>query len=64
MFMTRLMSSVVLVAAALFLLLTGGSVLAVGLLFLSLIAFRELALACGVAHFGGEWEPDYLRIAQ
>ncbi len=54
MFMTRLMSSVVLVAAALFLLLTGGSVLAVGLLFLSLIAFRELALACGVAHFGGD----------
>ena len=44
----RLMSSVVLVILALVLLLTGDGVLALGMLILSLIAFRELTKACGV----------------
>lgn len=48
MFGKRLMSSVVLVILALVLLLTGGGVLALGMLILSLIAFRELTKACGV----------------
>lgn len=42
------MSSVVLVILALVLLLTGDGVLALGMLILSLIAFRELTKACGV----------------
>ena len=41
MFGKRLMSSVVLVILALVLLLTGDGVLALGMLILSLIAFRE-----------------------
>ena len=45
MFWIRLRSSVILVIAALFLLLTGGWVLAAGLFVLSLIAFRELMRA-------------------
>lgn len=48
MFGKRLMSSVVLVVLALFLLLTGGGILALGMLILSLIAFRELTKACGI----------------
>lgn len=46
MFVTRLISSVVLVAAALFTILKGGYVLAAILLFLSLVAYRELMNAC------------------
>ena len=52
MFGKRLMSSVVLVVLALFLLLTGGGILALGMLILSLIAFRELTKACGVIDAG------------
>lgn len=52
MFGKRLMSSVVLVVLALFLLLTGGGILALGMLILSLIAFRELTKACGVIGAG------------
>ena len=48
MFGKRLMSSVVLGILALVLLLTGDGVLALGMLILSLIAFRELTKACGV----------------
>ena len=48
MFGKRLMSSVVLVILALVLLLTGDGVLALGMLILCLIAFRELTKACGV----------------
>ena len=48
MFGKRLMRSVVLVILALVLLLTGDGVLALGMLILSLIAFRELTKACGV----------------
>ena len=48
MFGKRLRSSVVLVILALVLLLTGDGVLALGMLILSLIAFRELTKACGV----------------
>ncbi len=55
MFGKRLMSSVVLVALALVLLFAGGGVLAFALLCLSLIAYRELAKACGVA--GGMQTP-------
>lgn len=47
MFWIRLRSSVIVVIAALFLLLTGGWVLAAGLFVLSLIAFRELMRAAG-----------------
>jgi phosphatidate cytidylyltransferase len=49
MFKTRLISSVVLVAAALFTILQGGYVLAAVLLFLSLTAYRELMKACGLS---------------
>lgn len=52
MFGKRLMSSVVLVVLALFLLLTGGGILALGMLILSLIAFRELTKACRVIDAG------------
>lgn len=52
MFGKRLMSSVVLVILALFLLLTGGGILALGMLILSLNAFRELTKACGVIEPG------------
>ena len=45
MFWIRLRSSIILVIAALFLLLTGDWVLAAGLFVLSLIAFRELMRA-------------------
>lgn len=46
MFMTRLMSSIVLVALALLTILSGGLVLAAVLFFLAIIAFRELMNAC------------------
>lgn len=48
MFRKRLMSSIVLVAAALISLLAGGWILAAVLLFLALTAYRELAGACGL----------------
>lgn len=50
MFMTRLISGIVLVALALAIILTGGYVLAAVLLFLSIVAYRELMKACGLAH--------------
>lgn len=46
MFMTRLMSSIVLVVLALVTILTGGYLLAAVLLFLALTAYRELMKAC------------------
>ena len=50
MFMTRLISGIVLVALALAVILTGGYVLAAVLLFLAVVAYRELMKACGLAH--------------
>lgn len=50
MFMTRLISGIVLVALALAIILTGGYVLAAILLFLAIVAYRELMKACGLAH--------------
>ena len=50
MFFVRLRSSIVLVIVALLLLLSGGWVLALGMLVVSLIAFHELMRACGAAH--------------
>lgn len=52
MFMTRLMSSIILVIVALFTILQGGYLLAGVLLFLSLIAYRELMLACKLTGAG------------
>lgn len=52
MFLTRLMSSVVLVVLALFTILTGGYLLAAVLLFLALTAFHELTRACGLSGKG------------
>ena len=52
MFMTRLMSSVVLVALAAVTVLTGGYVLAAVLLFLALKAYRELTKACRLSGEG------------
>lgn len=49
MFLTRLMSSVVLVVLALLTILTGGYLLAAVLLFLALTAFHELTKACGLS---------------
>lgn len=49
MFMTRLMSSAILVIIALFTILQGGYLLAGVLLFLALVAYRELMLACKLA---------------
>lgn len=46
MFLTRLLSSIVIVILALAFILTGGYVLAAVLLVLALIAYRELMLAC------------------
>lgn len=46
MFRTRLISSIVLVIAALFFILKGGYLLAAMLLFLSLVGYRELMKAC------------------
>ncbi len=49
MFLTRLISSVVLVVLALVTILTGGYLLATVLLFLALTAFHELTKACGLS---------------
>lgn len=49
MFMTRFMSSVILVVLALLTILTGGYLLAAVLLFLALTAFHELTKACGLS---------------
>ena len=49
MFMTRLMSSVVLVVLSLFTILTGEYLLGAVLLFLALTAYRELSRACKLA---------------
>lgn len=49
MFLTRLLSGVVLVVLALFTILTGGYLLAAVLLFLALTAFHELTKACGLS---------------
>ena len=52
MFITRLMSSIVLVVLALFTILTGGYLLAAVLLFLALTAYRELSKACKLTQEG------------
>lgn len=52
MFMTRLISSVVLVALALISILTGGYLLSAVLLFLALTAYRELTKACKLTEKG------------
>ena len=49
MFLTRLLSGIVLVVLALFTILTGGYLLAAVLLFLALMAFHELTKACGLS---------------
>ncbi len=49
MFLTRLLSGIVLVVLALFTILTGGYLLAAVLLFLALTAFHELTKACGLS---------------
>lgn len=49
MFLTRLISGIVLVVLALFTILTGGYLLAAVLLFLALMAFHELTKACGLS---------------
>lgn len=54
MFKTRLISSVVLVAIALFTILQGGYVLAAILLFLSLVGYGELMKACKLSGKGGK----------
>ena len=60
MFWTRLMSSVILVVLALLFILTGGYVLAAVLLFLALVAFRELMKACKLS--GKDGKPDGLEV--
>ena len=52
MFMTRLISSIVLVILTLATILTGGYVLAAVLLFLALLGYRELMQACGLGEKG------------
>lgn len=54
MFRTRLLSGILLVAAALGVLLTGGALLAVVLFLVSMIAFQELTTACKVRGEGAE----------
>lgn len=54
MFMTRLMSSIVLVILALITILTGGYLLASVLLFLALTAYRELMKACKLSDSDGK----------
>ena len=49
MFITRLMSSAILVVLALLTILSGGYLLAAVLLFLALTAFRELTKVCGLS---------------
>lgn len=59
MFKTRVLSSVVLVILALVTILGGGYLLAGTLLFLALVAYRELANACG---FSGTAKPSALEM--
>lgn len=54
MFITRLISSIVLVVAALITILKGGYLLAAVLLFLSLVAYRELMCACKLSGENGK----------
>lgn len=54
MFLTRLMSSAILVVLALITILTGGYLLAAVLLFLALTAFCELTKACGLSGKDGK----------
>lgn len=54
MFMTRLFSSIVLVVLALVTILSGGYVLAAVLLFLAIVAYRELMKACALAGTKGK----------
>ena len=56
MFRTRLLSGIVLVAAALGVLLKGGALLAVVLFLVSVIAYQELTAACKVS--GEEMTPS------
>lgn len=60
MFLTRLMSSVILVVLALLFILTGGYVLAAVLFFLAMTAFRELMKACKLS--GKDGKPGGLEI--
>lgn len=64
MFLTRLMSSVILVVLALLFILSGGYLLAAVLLFLALVAFRELMKACKLSGKDGKpgGEPEWLEI--
>ena len=55
MFRTRLISSIVLVIAALFFILKGGYLLAAMLLFLSLVGYRELMKACKLSSESGRF---------
>ena len=64
MFLTRLMSSVILVVLALLFILSGGYLLAAVLLFLALVAFRELMKACNLSGKDGKpgGKPEWLEI--
>lgn len=55
MFVTRLISGIALVAAALATILAGNGVLAVTLCLISLIAYRELTKACSIHTEGKKW---------
>lgn len=63
MFWVRLMSSAVLVVLALLFLLTGGNLLGIVTLALSLIAFRELMHACSVEESGRRGMLEYVGYA-
>ena len=56
MFRTRLLSGILLVAIALAVFIAGGSILAVALLFISVVAYQELTAACKVR--GEEMTPS------
>ena len=60
MFLTRLISSVILVVLALLFILTGGYVLAAVLFFLAMAAFRELMKACKLS--GKDGKPSGLEV--
>lgn len=57
MFKTRVLSAIVLVALALVTILAGGYVLAATLLFLALVAYRELMMACKLHGTDGKCSP-------
>ena len=57
MFRTRVISSVVLVILALVTILSGGYLLAATLLFLALVAYRELMKACKLSGEGKKFSP-------